>query len=261
LPKGAGLWPAFWLVADDQGWPPEIDVMENIGDARTIHTTYHWGTSASPQQDGLGTTTGIDYSAGYHVYAVSWQPNSIVFYLDGVAVHTITGPTVTSKPMYLLLDDAIGGTWPGPPQASTHFPAQYKIAWVRAYQYDDAPAVPKTELVFGPTVLSKPDAAPGETVTARSSVIVGATALAQPRLAVSLTPFWESTDLPGSRSSIPLAACPANQTTPFTFSYTIPAGLAPGMYSIAYEITDGASGVKQTLPLAGRINVRLSSVK
>jgi hypothetical protein len=255
LPKGAGLWPAFWLVSDDQSWPPEIDVMENLGDARTIHTTYHWGTPANPQQDGTGTTTGVDYGADYHVFAVSWRPNLIVFLLDGAAVKTITGPSVTSKPMYMLVNDAVGGNWPGPPQASTPFPAEYQIAWVRAYQYDDAPVVPKTELVFGPTILSTLDAHPGDTLTAHSSVQVGAIALAQPHLTVSLYPFWGGTELPGSRSSMALEECPANQTSPITFSYTIPGGLAPGTYSIAYQIQDGASGVTQILALAGRIKV------
>ena len=253
IPKGQGFWPAFWLLQDNQAWPPEIDVMENIGNA-PIYTTYHWITSGTYYADSWGTS-GTDYSQGYHTYGVSWLPNSIVFYIDGVPVYSVSGAQVSSQPMYMLLDFAVGGSWPGAPNASTSFPASYNIAWVHAYQYNSAPAVPKTPIVYGPTTLSAQTVLPGGSITAASSLIVGPTALVNPSLTMQLATFWGDANIASSGTTIAVGPCPANTTTPFKIKYAVPGGLAPGTYTVNYWLSDSSTGESEGLALAQRITV------
>ena len=251
IPKGRGLWPAFWLLPDNLGWPPEIDVMENLGqEPNKVYTTLHWLTGSTHYSDGLGTA-GTDYSAGYHTYGVSWLPGSMTFYVDGVAVHTISGSQVPSTPMYMLLNLAVGGSWPGSPDASTVFPAVYKVAWVHAYQYNSAPAVASTPIVFGPTTLTSDIVHPGDTITVSSSVKAGTTTLTAPYLGLRVTGFYGTPSYTYTGKSVGL--CLANTTTPFTVSYTVPTTMAPGIYTIWYHL-DG-SGQAEDLYCAKRFTV------
>jgi beta-glucanase (GH16 family) len=135
LPRGTGLWPSMWLLPADGSWPPELDVFENLGnDMKTIHLTTHWGTPGNHQQSG-GTFTGPDFAAGWHTIGLDWQPDSLTWYVDGVAVRTYTSAAgIPSKPMYLLVNLAVGGDWPGSPDASTAFPAVYQLDYVRVWQ-------------------------------------------------------------------------------------------------------------------------------
>jgi beta-glucanase (GH16 family) len=255
LPKGTGFWPAFWLIQDNQAWPPEIDVMENIGDAQTIFTTYHWLSSGNYLQDAAGATNGTDYSAGYHTYGVSWLPGSIIFYVDGVAVHTVTGSQVSSLPMYLLLDCAVGGSWPGDPTAATPFPSSYNVAWVHAYQYNSVAAVAKTELLVGPTNLSTAAPSPGGPLIVTSSLLVGSTALPNASVTLHLTDFWGDANIPNSTTTVTVGACAGNSKTPFTIHYTVPSGLAPGTYCLSYWVYDSGTGQSASLSLAQRISI------
>lgn len=130
----AGLWPAFWMLPEDNGWPPEIDVVEQVLSATTIYNTIHYGANNSYAQttDSVANTT-----TGYHIYAVDWEPTTITFYFDGVQqgqpLATQPGMNV---PMYILANMAVGGpgSWPGQPTSpSTEFPANYDIQFIRAY--------------------------------------------------------------------------------------------------------------------------------
>ncbi len=84
------------------------------------------------------TATGIgitvpDVSKDFHTYGVLWSPTFVAWYFDGHRVsHTPTPPDM-HKPMYLLIDLAVGGKWPGQPDASTTFPADMEVDYVRAY--------------------------------------------------------------------------------------------------------------------------------
>ncbi len=130
LPAGKGLWPAFWLLPADRSWPPEIDVFEVLGDRpdrlhMAIHTT-------------RGLTEGTDAEVGdlsrdFHVYGVDWEPERVRWYLDGRQVFEAPTPADLHRPMYLLIDLAVGGTWPGAPDESTRFPAEMKVDYVRAW--------------------------------------------------------------------------------------------------------------------------------
>jgi beta-glucanase (GH16 family) len=149
VPSGAGTWPAFWLMGDTngQGWPTcgEIDIVEVVSPTpQTAYGTIHSGNVADA---GENTATGGSYelasgdlSDGYHVYALDWSKDSIAFSVDGNVYETITPSSVTSGEVwafdhdfYIIFDLAIGGSWPGPPSAST-FPASMYVDYVRVYQ-------------------------------------------------------------------------------------------------------------------------------
>lgn len=149
IPSGRGLWPAFWALGgniDSVGWPAcgEIDMMENLGnDPFTIYGSIHGPQAGLLNGYDIEATKRLPVSlaAGFHVYAVRWSPNKIVFTLDGVPYATKTPASlrrgqrwVFNKPFYLLLNVAVGGTWPGSPNSSTPFPATMRVDWVRVYE-------------------------------------------------------------------------------------------------------------------------------
>lgn len=137
VPKGQGLWPAFWLLgAVGTTGVNEIDVMELLGHEPTkAYMTVHWGPSygAGHQSDG-SDFSGPDFSADFHTFGLAWDADKIVWSIDGVDRKTHTGPGVPQVDMYLILNLAIGGGWPGAPDSTTSFPANYVIDYVRAYQ-------------------------------------------------------------------------------------------------------------------------------
>lgn len=134
LPTTQGAWPAFWLLPKDGSWPPEIDVMESIGANKTYSTTHTAQTGAHEQTQFATTLT--DVTNTYHTYGVLWTPQTLTYYVDGQAIGTQATPADLNKPAYLLLNLAIGGTWPGDPNAD-FTSAQYKIDYVRAYALAD----------------------------------------------------------------------------------------------------------------------------
>ncbi len=129
LPRGKGLWPAFWLLPLDQSWPPEIDVMESIGDPSQVYVTTHSKTTKA-----AGFEPRVSGDA-FHVFAVSWDADNVIWYIDGKPVGRHATPADMHKPMYMLANLAVGGNWPGSPDASTRFPATYQIDYIRAYRF------------------------------------------------------------------------------------------------------------------------------
>ena len=133
IPKGQGLWPAFWMLPTDRTWPPEIDVLEALGH----ETSQYYATLHSRQ---FGSKSKImnafptpDLSEGFHTYGVKWTSEEIVWYFDGRRMVSVPTPSDMHKPMYLLANLAIGGGWAGPPDATTRFPADYQIDRIRVY--------------------------------------------------------------------------------------------------------------------------------
>ena len=143
IPKGQGLWPAFWLLPADHTSRPEIDVMEIIGDEpHVVNLRFHYRT-ASDEGDVGGAWTGPDFSADWHTFAIDWQPEALVWYVDGVERWRYEDQVhIPSVPMYLLINLAVGGDWPGSPDASTRFPSDYQIDYVRVWQTGSA--IPKS---------------------------------------------------------------------------------------------------------------------
>jgi beta-glucanase (GH16 family) len=133
VPKGQGLWPTFWLAPKDLTWPPEIDIAETQGAITTVdHMSNHYMTARGPKQMHY-EWHGPDLALGFHTYGLEWTPTAIVWYVDGLErFRTITNIPV--KPMYMILNLAVGGTWVGPPATTTPFPSYFDIDYVRAYQ-------------------------------------------------------------------------------------------------------------------------------
>ncbi|MDB5476793.1 MAG: glycoside hydrolase family 16 protein [Phenylobacterium sp.] len=129
LPAGKGLWPAFWLLPKDLSWPPEIDVMESVGDPSKYYVTLH---SKAEDDHGLEVPIG---AGDFHVFSVSWDAKNVVWYVDGREVKRRPTPADMHKPMYLLANLALGGGWAGDPDATTPFPAVFTIDYIRAYRF------------------------------------------------------------------------------------------------------------------------------
>jgi beta-glucanase (GH16 family) len=134
VPRGNGFWPAFWMLPASYKWPPEIDVMEILGnDPTTATMTLHYNSG----RNGLSHTTftGPDFSAGQHVYGLDWEPNAIVWYIDGVERYRYTTKNrIPNAPMYVIANLAVGG-WPGPPDSTTPFPSEMAVDYIRVYQH------------------------------------------------------------------------------------------------------------------------------
>src|SRR2546421_2279880 len=136
VPRGKGMWPAFWTLPSDLSWPPEIDVFEILGDrTNTIYMTYHYPTATNGKVASGGKWNGPDFSADWHTYAVDWEPNVIIWYVDGIERLRYTDTThIVKKPMYLIANLAVGGVSPGAPDASTSFPSYYEIDYIRVWK-------------------------------------------------------------------------------------------------------------------------------
>lgn len=129
LPEGKGLWPAFWMLPQDESWPPEIDIVESIGDPGHVYMTAH---SKVDKFDGIEAR--ITPNA-FHTFAVSWDARHLIWYIDGLARGQQRTPRDMHKPMYMLANLAVGGNWPGAPDATTPFPAKLTIDYIRAYRF------------------------------------------------------------------------------------------------------------------------------
>jgi beta-glucanase (GH16 family) len=149
VPAGQGLVAQFWMLGQEAyesegAWPGcgEIDIAEVLGSepnivSGTLHASWPW----APNGVGGTSESATALSAGFHVYGVEWEPERISFLLDGVVYKTITPADLPAgaawpfkHPYFLLLNLAVGGEWPGSPDASTHFPAQMLVDWVRVWQ-------------------------------------------------------------------------------------------------------------------------------
>jgi beta-glucanase (GH16 family) len=149
IPRGQGMWPAFWMLGNDVAqvnWPAcgEIDIMESLGREPTIvHGTIH----------GPGYSGGAGITAQYvlpgapaladdfHLYAADWMPDRIDFSIDGHVYTSVTPKSLPARtkwifdhPFFLILNLAVGGAWPGNPDATTVFPQDLVIDYVRVYE-------------------------------------------------------------------------------------------------------------------------------
>jgi beta-glucanase (GH16 family) len=133
LPGTQGLWPAIWMLPADDTWPPEIDVMELLGnDPTRVYMTLHWGTRKK-QQHYQAKFDGPDFTADYHVFSIVWDPGQIHWLVDGIERATAV-KNVPDRSMFLLLNTSIGGEWPGPPDRDTVLPQYFLIDYVRVYK-------------------------------------------------------------------------------------------------------------------------------
>jgi beta-glucanase (GH16 family) len=152
IPKGQGIWPAFWMLGDgNAGWPTagEIDIMENIGKLpNTVYGTVHGPGYSGAGGIGGNKTIGSALGDAFHTYAVDWSPNLIVWTLDGQEYFRITPANINGNtwvynhPFYMILNVAVGGNWPGNPDASTSFPQTMLVDYVRVSAWTDGGTTP-----------------------------------------------------------------------------------------------------------------------
>ncbi|NLE36193.1 MAG: glycoside hydrolase family 16 protein [Bacteroidales bacterium] len=159
LPGGQGLWPAHWLypqerdwlmekamedavaagkerlIPEERPWYTEIDIMEFLGhEPNVLYGTIHYCTYDGTRRSSSGTWRGdVDYTKDFHIYALEWEPDSIRWFIDGNRIHA-TASGIPHKPHYLILNTAVGGSWPGNPDSTTVFPQFHDIDYVRVYQ-------------------------------------------------------------------------------------------------------------------------------
>jgi beta-glucanase (GH16 family) len=144
IPDGQGMWPAFWMMGEDfdeVGWPHcgEIDIMENFGtDPALVHGAVH-GPGYTGSAVTVSHRAGSSLADGFHVYAVTWEPGRIRWYLDGQRYAEVTPGDLGGRPWvfdhdcFLLLNVAVGGTAAQPPDASVAFPQRMLVDYVRVY--------------------------------------------------------------------------------------------------------------------------------
>ena len=144
LPYGQGLWPAFWMLGGNS-WPNngEIDIMENLGrEPAIVHGTFHgpgYSGAAGPTA-AYTLPVGAKFSDDFHVFAIEWETNTIRWFVDGNLYSTktpadIQGNTwVFDHPFFIILNLAVGGDWPGNPDATTVFPQKFLIDYIHVCQ-------------------------------------------------------------------------------------------------------------------------------
>jgi len=148
LPEGQGLWPAIWMLPTENvygGWPQsgEIDIMELVGhEPDVVHGTIHYGPP-SPDNRSSGHYYTLDegkFSDDFHVFTIVWTPTRITWYMDDNFYAFVTPNNVSpyvwpfDEKFHLLLNVAVGGTWPGSPDGTTEFPQEMVVDWIRVYQ-------------------------------------------------------------------------------------------------------------------------------
>ncbi|MFJ9155424.1 RICIN domain-containing protein [Streptomyces griseoviridis] len=150
IPRGQGMWPAFWMLGTPVNWPDsgEIDVMENVGfEPSTVHGTIHGPGYSGSGGIGAGYSlpNGQAFADAFHTFAVDWAPDSITWTVDGTVYQRRTPADlggrswVFNKPFFLILNLAVGGYWPGDPDGSTSFPQQLVVDSVSVTTGDSAP--------------------------------------------------------------------------------------------------------------------------
>jgi len=143
MPEGKGLWPAFWLLPADGSWPPELDVVELIGQNpnQLILSAHSKATGSQVTETLKAAVAGID---GFHDFGVLWGPQEIVWYYDGVEVARTATPDDMHGPMYMVMNLAVGGI-AGAPAEGLAEPAEMKIDHIRVYALDETPDAPQPD--------------------------------------------------------------------------------------------------------------------
>ncbi|NNC93983.1 MAG: family 16 glycosylhydrolase [Chitinophagales bacterium] len=156
MPTGQGMWPAFWMLFADPvngGWPMdgEIDIVELVGhDNDKIYGTIHYGAAwpNNKQYGGSYKLASGTFASSFHTFSVIWDSSKIRWFVDSTLYFTADHADVFpydwpfNKDFYILLNCAVGGDWPGSPNASTVFPQTMEVKWVRVYKKANMVSVP-----------------------------------------------------------------------------------------------------------------------
>lgn len=159
LPVGQGLWPAYWLYPQNRDWQmeytmseavangrerlipeyrpwySEIDIMEFLGhEKNTIYATFHFYSFKGEKKVSSSTYVGdVSYGDDFHLYTLEWEMDEMRWYLDNKLIHS-TKEGVPHNGHFLIINTAIGGSWPGNPDSTTVFPQFHDIDFVRVYK-------------------------------------------------------------------------------------------------------------------------------
>lgn len=147
LPAGKGIWPAFWLLPQQNvfgGWPRsgEIDMMEYLGhETNKVYGTVHYGPGPGSTQISRNyVLPSGTFSSDFHVFALEWEADEIRWYVDGNLFSTVNKSAFGTlnypfnEDFFIIINLAVGGNWPGNPDATTVFPQQLVVDYVRLYQ-------------------------------------------------------------------------------------------------------------------------------
>ena len=154
VPEAQGYWPAAWSMGNNIAtvqWPAcgEMDILERVNAAKT--PDWNEGSVHGTGFDGENLGTMYNFPAGttaadWHTYGMIWTPGSVAYYIDDPAKPYVTYTPASLKGLsgavwgfdagqsnFILLNLAVGGDWPGAPNASTKFPAEMQVDYVRIY--------------------------------------------------------------------------------------------------------------------------------
>lgn len=148
LPYGQGIWPAFWMLGESfpvVGWPDcgEIDVMEmigGIGKDNTVYGTVHWedGNGQHAKYGSSYTLSSGIFADNFHLFSIIWDESQIKWYVDNQLYHIIdiTPSTLSEfhEDFFIILNIAVGGNWPGPPDSTTVFPQRMEVDYIKVYK-------------------------------------------------------------------------------------------------------------------------------
>jgi beta-glucanase (GH16 family) len=148
LPAGKGIWPAFWLMPENNiygNWPSggEIDMMEFLGhEPSRVHGTIHYGPSPGSKSisNSMVLSNNDSFDKKFHVFSLIWEADKIQWLVDDVVFSTISKSDLGSdiytfnEDFYFIINLAVGGNWPGSPDATTKFPRHLIVDYLRVYQ-------------------------------------------------------------------------------------------------------------------------------
>lgn len=239
IPTGGGMWPAFWMMPQDDvygGWAAsgEIDIMESANGTTTVGGALHYGGAwpANTSTSSSYSLGGANFADAYHVYAVEWEPEQIRWYVDGVLFSTRDSwqwysdgaPQNPLAPFdqdfYIILNAAVGGYYTGctePACVTAALPQQYLIDYVRVYQETSNQA--PVAAITSPTAADDPPA---------GDIAIEATA-SDPDGSVATVEFYAGATYLGE-----------DTTAPYSFTW---ASVADGCYAIVVRAIDDQGAV------------------
>ncbi|MEU4498702.1 glycoside hydrolase family 16 protein [Streptomyces sp. NPDC023998] len=132
IPAEAGMFPAFWMMPASRRTPPELDIMEFLGNTDETNMYVHWVNRAGEQRE-RGTYGPVNFPDGYHVFGLLWERDELTWYVDGVKRFRVTAADrIPHVPMEVLLNLAVGVPKPPPPSVVS---ARMHVDWVRVWQH------------------------------------------------------------------------------------------------------------------------------
>lgn len=146
LPYGQGIWPAIWMLGANittVSWPAcgEMDIMEQLGhEPNKVYATAHYGTSGAAQNISKSLTKSQSFADAFHVYSLVWVEDKIRFLVDDELVNEVSKSNLGQNtypyngPFFFIMNIAVGGNWPGSPNATTVFPQWMFVDYIRVFQ-------------------------------------------------------------------------------------------------------------------------------